>query len=117
MRRIPIAELTRDSAKLMVYYDDYQDDIENNTMPPHLSYPLPDYTLEGDADLIEEFEDFVNENDGHISCRYHFRLSWSKAHVLAQLFAEGNSDLKYENLVPEEESRPDPPPPPGVIVD
>jgi hypothetical protein len=107
---MPIAKLTRGSAELMVYYDDYQDDIENDTVPSHLSYPLPDYTLEGDEDLIWEFEDFVSDNGRQICCREHFPVSWSKASRFACLFAQAKN-IKREFLVPEEELKHDPYPP------
>ncbi|MDR2439829.1 MAG: hypothetical protein LBE12_10730 [Planctomycetaceae bacterium] len=109
--------MTRGSAELMVYYDDYQDDIENDTVPSHLSYPLPTYTLEGDEDLIWDFERFVNKNGRRICCREHFLSSWSKARRFSQLFAAENDDINYECLVPKEEF--DPAlysPPPGVLV-
>ncbi|MDR2438583.1 MAG: hypothetical protein LBE12_04315 [Planctomycetaceae bacterium] len=32
MQHIPVAKLTRGSAVLMVYYDDYWEDIANDTM-------------------------------------------------------------------------------------
>jgi hypothetical protein len=115
MKRMPIAKLTRDSAELMVYYDDYQDDIENDTMPPHLHYPLPDYTLEGDPDLIKEFDYFVYLNEDSISVRNHFLYSWSKAKRFSRLFAEENN-IHYECLAPTVIDDPANYPP-GTIVD
>jgi hypothetical protein len=102
MKRMPIAKLTRGSAELMVYYDDYQDDIENDTVPSHLSYPLPDYTLEGDEDLIWDFENFVN-NHGEL-LMYYAPMPWSKARRVAYAFAqEKEKEISYKDIFPKKE--------------
>jgi hypothetical protein len=88
MKRIPIAKLTRGSSELTVYYDDYWDDIDSKSDDElsDLPDPLPDYTIKGDKDLVQEFEDFVLGNQKIL--RWYAPMPWSKAGHLSDVFAK-----------------------------
>jgi hypothetical protein len=115
MKRIPVAKLTRRQAEVIVYYDDYQEDIELDNVPSHLSYPLPEYTIEGDKNLVEEFNDFAFYNEKSPSG--HYPMPWSKACSLSYRFSIDN-DIDYEDILPKEYQKPsNRPHKPGVIID
>jgi hypothetical protein len=116
MKRIPVTKLIRGQAEAIVYYDDYQEEIELDNVPSHLSYPLPEYTIEGDKDLVEEFNDFVSQSDD-ILFGEHFPMPWSKAGRLTYLFAKENG-VEEEDILPKEyDELLNRPHKPGVIVD
>jgi hypothetical protein len=98
MKRIPVTKLIRGQAEAIVYYDDYQEEIELDNVPSHLSYPLPEYTIEGDKDLVDEFNDFVSQSN---LCGEHFPMPWSKAGGLAYRFAQ-EKGIEREYILPKE---------------
>ena len=96
MNRIPIARLTRGEAVIVVYFDDYFDDYCEGlpNLPP---YPPPEYTAIGDKFLKREFEDFAETIERPPSG--HYPYPWSKASVLAGLFAKEAGCLR-EKIIP-----------------
>jgi hypothetical protein len=99
MKRIPVAKLIRGKAEAIVYCDDYWDDIESDNPPSDIPDPLPKYGIEGDDDLVSEFEDFVSQNGKLL--REYAPMPWSIAGRLSGAFAkEKNIDREY--ILPKE---------------
>ena len=99
MNRIPVAKLTLDDAVIVVYYDDYWDDISTDPIPPHVPLPPPQYAVVGDRLLQRRFEDFA-DNYGDTPSGYE-PYAWSRASVLAGAFAREYKCV-HENIFPKE---------------
>jgi hypothetical protein len=93
MKRVPIAKLTRGQETAMVYFDDYDWEEESPD-------PIPPYIIEGDEDLVLDFNHFVFKSKD-ILYREHFPMAWSKACRIAYLFSTKNN-IGFEDLLPEE---------------
>ncbi len=101
MNRIPLARLVKGSRSAVAYYDDYWDDYceRDTTGDPSVPAVQPDVVVEGDAETVSEFEDFLLSKERHL--RGYHAYPWSPGVKLAHVFAE-QFGYVYEDIFPQE---------------